>query len=791
MKKFSLLLVAVLTAVSAFAQDASPTPGAADKLGWQLAMHSWTFQKFSLMDAIDKTAALGVKNMSISGSYNRDTDGKLTKLPTPSLTDAEFAAIQEHMKARGLNPKFLNMGVVKPGTNEVESRKIFEAAKRFNIDVLVAEPETHGRMEELPQVMDVVEKLAKEYNIKVAIHNHPKPDNFYWNPDTVLAAVQGRSPLLGVCADVGHYVRSGLDPVETLKKMEGRLIALHFKDLDETGLKAHDVPWGTGVSNAKGMLAELKRQQFKGAICVEYEYNWENSSPEIAECVKFFNATCAELANDLPPAKKSKSSAAADATPGTALNNTVVAVQVINQPGDTNPLTYYAKTVGGLAGYVSQPEPELSIYGGWKIARQKATGFFRTEKIADRWWVIDPAGYPYIDRSVVDLNMGGSERQQQALTKRFGDKESWIKQTTQLLRDNGFTGAGCWSAADLIRSQKNPLVYTVNIGPMQTLHDQHRQRVGKYRNAGWQGYENDLVLVFDPQFEKFADQAAKQLTRYKDDPYLLGYFTDNELPWKDDALIRHLIYLPPSDPGYIAAKQWLDARKGRAATVADVTAKDQEDFNAFYFDRYLAIVTQAIRRYDTNHMYLGCRFNQETEELNNSAIFKVAGKYMDIVSINHYRKWEPDQKTLAKWGQWSGRPFFITEWYIKGEDSGLPNKTGAGWLVPTQKDRGLFYQNFCLELLKSPSCVGWQWFKYQDNDPENLNSDPSNRDSNKGIVSAVYEPYSDLLGQMKILNQQVYHLIGYFDRSQTSDSPLHADAGGRAGGATSVTALQK
>ena len=160
-------------AVSALAQDAAPTISPADKLGWTLAVHSWTFQKFSLDDAIDKTASVGVKNMSISGSYNRETDGKLTKLPTPTLSDAEFSAIQAHMKAKGISPKFLNMGVVKPGINEVESRKIFEAAKRLGIDVLVAEPETHGKMEELKPVMDVVEKLAKEYNIKVAIHNHP------------------------------------------------------------------------------------------------------------------------------------------------------------------------------------------------------------------------------------------------------------------------------------------------------------------------------------------------------------------------------------------------------------------------------------------------------------------------------------------------------------------------------------------------------------------------------------------------------------------------------------------
>ena len=234
--------------------------------------------------------------MSISGSVNLLlADEKIAKSSTINLTQPDFEAIQARMRAKGISPTFVNMGVVKPVLDEAETRKIFEGAKRMGITVLVAEPETHNRIEELGPVMDVVEKLAKEYQIKVAIHNHPGPKSFYWHPDTVLAAVQGRSPLLGACADVGHWVRSGLDPVDCLKKLEGRVIALHFKDLDQATLSGHDVPWGTGVSNVKGMLAELKRQKFKGAFCVEYEFNWENSVPEIAQSVAWFNATCAEL----------------------------------------------------------------------------------------------------------------------------------------------------------------------------------------------------------------------------------------------------------------------------------------------------------------------------------------------------------------------------------------------------------------------------------------------------------------------------------------------------------------
>ena len=143
--------------------------------------------------------------------------------------------------------------------------------------------------------MDTVEKLCKEYNVRVAIHDQPKPSH-YWNPQNVLDAIKGRSPLLGACADTGHWVRSGLDPVECLKTLQGHVFCLHFKDLNEKSRTAHDVPWGTGVSHAKAMMTELKRQGFHGAFCVEYEYHWDNSSPEIAECAKFFDQTCAELA---------------------------------------------------------------------------------------------------------------------------------------------------------------------------------------------------------------------------------------------------------------------------------------------------------------------------------------------------------------------------------------------------------------------------------------------------------------------------------------------------------------
>jgi sugar phosphate isomerase/epimerase len=282
MKTLLSLTGIMLATGGLLAQEAANQGSAADKLGWQVAMHAYTFKEFPIAEAIDKTAALGLKHLSLSGSVN--VDGQ-RKPRTIDLPDREMEAIRKRAQDAGIN--LVNIGVVQLPPDEAESRKVFDFAKKWGIDTLVAEPK--------PEALDLVEKLCKEYNIKVAIHNHPKP-NHYWNPDTVLEAVKGRTPLMGACADTGHWMRSGLDPVECLKKLEGRVICLHFKDLAERSLKTHDVPWGTGAGNVKGMMTELKRQGFHGVFGIEYESNWQNSSPEIAEGIKFFNATCAALA---------------------------------------------------------------------------------------------------------------------------------------------------------------------------------------------------------------------------------------------------------------------------------------------------------------------------------------------------------------------------------------------------------------------------------------------------------------------------------------------------------------
>jgi hypothetical protein len=436
----------------------------------------------------------------------------------------------------------------------------------------------------------------------------------------------------------------------------------------------------------------------------------------------------------------------------------MVMVQVQAAPGK-NWTNYPTRTLAALpAAVTSQENPGLDQYGGLLTRKEKAAGFFYPKKIGDRWWLIDPEGGLFIHKAVVAVTPMGGTNAAAAFKDKYGGDSNWVAGTSSLLHANGFNGLGAWSDTGRLRQASQPLVYT-RIWDFMSSYG--RQRGGTYQQSGHTGYPKDCIFVFDPEFEKFCDSYAQRLAATKDDPWLLGHFSDNEMPFKRDAIINYL-QLPGTDPGHQAALAWLQARHGRQATASDITEQDRKDFLALVTDRYYGIVAKAIKKYDPNHLFLGSRFHGE--ELNYPEVIRAAGVYVDVLSVNYYRTWTPSQEKLAMWSRESDRPILITEWYVKGADSGLSNNSGAGWIVKTQHDRGLFYENFTLGLLESKVCVGWHWFKYGDNDPSEPDTDPSNRDSNKGIVTFHYEPYSALLDMMKPLNDRVYALADYFDR---------------------------
>jgi hypothetical protein len=420
---------------------------------------------------------------------------------------------------------------------------------------------------------------------------------------------------------------------------------------------------------------------------------------------------------------------------------------------------FETRTVENLAGYDSPEElPKLSKYGGNTNFKEEATGFFHVKKIGDRWWGIDPDGYRYINVALNSVSRGRSERNKEALKSKFGTPENWMAETIKLLHENGFNCAGSWSDHKAIieanKTAEKPFAYTVNWNFMSSY---GHHRGGTYQQPGHTGYPNSAIFVFDPEFETFCDQRAQKLSELKDDPNLFGHFSDNEMPFKFESLDNYLA-LPDNEPGHQAAKNWLEER---GLSAEDITDSHREEFMALVADKYFSIVSRAIKKYDPNHMYIGARFY--SSEKNQPAFMKVAGKYLDVISNNYYNHWTPDSTHMANWAEWTGKPFIVTEYYTKGEDSGMGNQSGAGWIVRTQKDRGLFYQNYNLALLEPKNCVGWHYFKYQDNDPTAKGADPSNIDANKGIVDNEYEVWEPMLEKMKELNTQVYDIIEHFD----------------------------
>lgn len=445
------------------------------------------------------------------------------------------------------------------------------------------------------------------------------------------------------------------------------------------------------------------------------------------------------------------------------------AVEVKESWNDESWETFHAKTVDCISDFKpGKDEVKKTILGSRSDKRVAATGYFRTERINGRWWFVDPDGYLFYNVGIVEVGPGNSKNQQEIFSRKFESPAAWAEQTVDFLKSYGFNGAGAWSDEELLREVEEPFAYTLYYNFMKPYLDQYKVKhnIKAFADAGWQGYSHDLVFVFHPAFEEFVKQRAKGLSKYKNDKYMLGIFSDNEMPIVPDALDRHLKLLDHDDPGYIAAWSWLRGRKGPDVKIEDITGKDRDDFIEFYMDRYFSVVSRAIKENDPNHLYLGCRYNQEEEELKSPGAFRSAGKYCDVISVNHYRKWEPDPELIEQWGEWSGIPFIITEWYVKGDDTGMKNESGAGWIVKTQKDRGLFYQNFTLSLLQSPYCIGWHWFKYQDNDPSDETTDISNRNSNKGIVDIAFEPYRDLLNEMKMVNMNVYELIDFIENNR-------------------------
>jgi hypothetical protein len=274
--------------------------------------------------------------------------------------------------------------------------------------------------------------------------------------------------------------------------------------------------------------------------------------------------------------------------------------------------------------------------------------------------------------------------------------------------------------------------------------------------------KGDVLPVFNEDLPAYIDNACSKLAAIKDDPWVFGIFSDNEIPLFEENIIRNYLALGENDSGAQRARAWLTER---GKTEDAITAEDDRAFCLMALSKYFGMVRDAINKYDPNHMYLGTRFHKTV--LTQSSAYEAAGKYMDVVAINLYHRWNVDQEMINRMADIAGKPFMITEWYAKGVDSGLRNESGAGFTVRTQKERGLFYENFTISLLRNPNMVGWHWFRYMDEGPYQKGE----KASNKGILNGHFEPYEGLAGSMGRINRNVYGLRDYLLSIQSPNLP--------------------
>jgi len=280
MKRLTLLLrggLALLLTTLA-AQAAIQIADSEKIAGIAVGCQAYTFKRFSVFEAIEKTDQAG-------GRVIEFYPGQMLSPEEPNVrwdhnaSPELIAKVQDKLKRHNITA--VNYGVV-GGRDAAEWRKIFEFAKTLGL---------YGVTTEDIGKLDIIEPLVKEFDIRLGIHEHAKraddPSYKIWDPNYVLSLVKDRDPRMGACADTGHWASSGLEPVECVKILKGRIMSLHLKERSRIGSHLPDTVYGRGVCDIKGVLDELKKQGFNGHISIEYENNWDHSVPDVAQCIGF------------------------------------------------------------------------------------------------------------------------------------------------------------------------------------------------------------------------------------------------------------------------------------------------------------------------------------------------------------------------------------------------------------------------------------------------------------------------------------------------------------------------
>ena len=408
--------------------------------------------------------------------------------------------------------------------------------------------------------------------------------------------------------------------------------------------------------------------------------------------------------------------------------------------------------------------PETGIRG-------KATGFFHMEKINGRDWAIDPLGRATVLAGVDWCNPQGTMCAKLGyrpygrwVKQHYASNDEWAKETAERLGSWGFTFLPCGGDVSL---RYRTLAWANAADRVYFSHRMCRGdpnwRICEYRPAPCTAFPN----VFHPDFEAACDWWARQrCTPYCDDPWLVGYFIDNELAWWGDVFANKATGLwdviakkPKTHPAKKALLAYVAAIGGAGEAprpLSSVTPEQKLGFLRLIAERYFSVMTAAIRKADPNHMVLGCRFAGGPKGVH-PVIMEVAGKYCDIVSFNHY-PWADLDKGIVfdsrsnqtpvvdlyrEAQELAKKPFLQTEWSFPALDTGRPCLHGAGQRFRTQAERVQACELYASTLLSLPYFAGYSFFRWVDQPALGIRP-LFPEDSNYGLVSEENVPYEGL-----------------------------------------------
>jgi len=241
----------------------------------KLGVASYSFREFQRHLAISSIKKLGVTYVNIK-------DVHLALNSTPE----EIKKARAEFDKAGLT--ILGGGNISfQKDDEDDIRRKFEYAKAAGMGVIVCAP-TH---ETLPKM----EKYVKEYNIKIAVHNHGPEDKHFPTPQSVLDVVKNMDPRCGLCIDVGHTARTGVDVVESVRQAGARLLDMHMKDLKSFTEKGSQAPVGEGIMPIPAIFRELQKMGYKGGVMLEYEVEGDNPAPGMAKSFSYMHGVLAGL----------------------------------------------------------------------------------------------------------------------------------------------------------------------------------------------------------------------------------------------------------------------------------------------------------------------------------------------------------------------------------------------------------------------------------------------------------------------------------------------------------------